>query len=204
MRRAAAAGLVLVAAAATACDPSESVSAEEALQVTCGHARAAYGFVRGSGAFVAEPLETARVLHVDARILRLAGDEPTADLVERTADALEDRIGTAPDLVIYLRDDATTRQRNKLRRRAARVRGVDSVRFVPAEEAYARLDETDSAAAPDVPPDSFEVSAAEGVDAVALRDRLKREPGVADVELRGHAEAIARIRNLAGVCDLPS
>lgn len=203
MRRASAAGLVLVVAASAACDPPESISAEDALQATCVHARAAFGYVRGSGAFVAEPREVAQLLDVDARLLRSAGDEGTAALVERTAEAVEDRIGTAPDLVIYLRDDVTARQRTRLEERAARLRGVDSVRFVPAEEAYEPL-EDDSEITPDVPPDSFEVAAAEGTDVIALRDRLDRKPGVDEIELRDNAEAISPLRRLADVCDLPS
>lgn len=207
MRRSSAAGLLLLAASSVACDPPDSVSAEEVRRVTCMHARAAFGFVRASGRFVAEPRELAGVLEVDARLLRAAGDEATAVVVERVAEKLH-RSPRGPDLVVHLRDDVTDRQRNGLEERAVALPGVETVRFVPSEEAYERLDETEpehaGSDAPDVLPDSYEIAAGEGADLAALRDRLKRRPGVDAVDLRGDAELVSSVRALDDVCDLPS
>ena len=207
MIRASAAGLALVAATCVACDPPDSVSADEALEVTCIHARAAFGFVRASGRFVAEPHEVAEVLEIDARLLRAAGDGTAAALVERTADGLRAGTGTSPDIVVYLRDDVTERQRNRIEGRAARLGSVESVRFVPSEEAYERLDATDPeaarATAPDVLPDSFEIVVAEDADLNALRDRLGRRPGVDALDLRTD-EAMEPLRMLGDVCELPT
>lgn len=206
MRRASAVG-VLLALACAACDPPEAVSADEALDATCVHARAAFAGVVYTGTPVVEPRELVRVLETDARVLRGAGDEATAALVERTAESVEDRIGTAPDLVVFLRDDATARERSKLEELASGQDGVELVRFVPSEEAYQRLEEANPDAVetltPDVLPDSFEILATEGSDVGELRDRLEGKPGVDEVEPRGALEAITPVGMLGEVCELP-
>lgn len=207
MRRACAAGALVVALSCAACDPAETVSAEDALEVTCVHARSAFASIMYTGTSVMEPRELARVFEIDARVLRSAGDEATAALVERTADSVEDLIGTGPDLVVFLRDDATARQRNRLEELASGLQGVQTVRFVPSEEAYERLEATDPGAAetvtPDVLPDSYEIAAVEGTDVAALHDRLDGKPGVDEVEPRGTLQAIEPVRMLGEVCELP-
>lgn len=205
MTRATALSALLVTLACSACDPPDSVSAEDALEVTCIHARAALAILPGQDVPAAEPHEIAAVLETDARLLRAAGDDATAHLVDRTAEDVEDRIGTAPDLVVYLRDDSSARGRNRLEELAGRLDGVETVRFVPSEESYRRLEaDLGGTVTPEVLPDSFEIAAVEGTDLGALRDRLERRRAVDEVELRGKLEALAPVRTLAEVCELPS
>ncbi len=179
-----------------ACTAEEKpiISKEVATKVLCFDLVQAAGGTLGSGA-TGEPAADAATFREDAELFREAGDNETADRIERFADDLEGSVG---ELTVVLQTAATDADVDAAQDAIEALDGVRAVEFVSSEQAIADLQEEfadNPELVQDLPedsvPPSFRVTFDSFEELEAARGPLERLDPVEEARPAGNMDAAA-------------